>query len=331
MSAFCLNQSQSAIAVVTSTELTLFNVSTKNQVWQKPLLTTRPGSSPTSVQFCEANILIGSQNNQVYELVQITADYAILSSIKLVAPEPSPAELNYSHAIYDSASSILWVAAFARASLLGFRYTLKGVAPIKDASARSGSIVAFDKVAEFPLEPVMSMVLRPASESDSEDGNGETSLFYAHPGGFSIATIDHAVTDLFGPVPPLSTSVPSKQATPEQQQPGPKPPPSEKKDKTASKPKQNAKTVTQDEKPDISKLPSVPPPPAGSQDRQSSEVTNQATASSPELSTLLKQVSRVSMQPSSSRTYLCRPKIGWSTGSSRTSKVNWPLFPAATV
>lgn len=190
---------------------------------------------------------------------------------------------------------MLWVAAFARGSLFGFRYTLKGVPPIKDASAKSGSIVAFDQVIEYPLDPIISMVLRPIS--DNEQDIADSSLFYAHPGGFSVTNINHAVTDLFGPVPPPSSSIPVSRTVSEQpQQPAPKAATAEKKEKPAAKAKQTPKTITQDEKPDISELASIPPPPAVSAEtRQAPEAAKNVAPSGPELPSLLKQASRTAV------------------------------------
>ncbi|WWC72202.1 uncharacterized protein I206_106162 [Kwoniella pini CBS 10737] len=182
---FCLNQTHQVIGLLSSTSCcTLYNLSNLNRVWHRPLPSASVESEPSSIQFCESNILVGRAKNTHFDLIQITIDLAILSSIKFMAPPPCPEELHYSHAVYDSNKSTFYIAPFARGSLYAFRYALKGQSPIKDVSKPDGpKVVAFDKVAEYPLEPITSLVL--ANRGVDEDSE----ILYATPQGFSQATI----------------------------------------------------------------------------------------------------------------------------------------------
>jgi len=161
-----------------------------NRVWHRQIPSPAPKKPPSSVQFCESNILVGRANNTRFDLVQITSEIVVLSRIDFAALSPSPPNLHFAQAKYDSTRNILWVAPFSRGSLYGFRYALKGQSPVKgDASGNVPTIVAFDKVAEFPLEPVLSFVVadRPLQQ-DAE-------IFFATPNGFKQAGIAKAVCD----------------------------------------------------------------------------------------------------------------------------------------
>ncbi|WVW86356.1 hypothetical protein I302_108400 [Kwoniella bestiolae CBS 10118] len=210
---FCLNQSHQAIGLLSSTSYcTLYNVSNLNRVWHRPLPSASPTSAPSSIQFCESNILVGRAKNSHYDLIQITVDLAVLSTIEFVAPSPCLEELNYSHAVYDNIKSTLYIAPFARGSLYAFKYALKGQQPVKDASKPDGpKVTAFDKVAEYPLEPVISLILaKKGVEEDSE-------IFCATPQGFSQATIMRSAYDtLKAPLQParqLEATAPATTAT----------------------------------------------------------------------------------------------------------------------
>ncbi|OCF61584.1 hypothetical protein L486_01236 [Kwoniella mangroviensis CBS 10435] len=209
---FCLNQSHQAIGLLSSTsQCTLYNVSNLNRVWNRQLPSASSSSEPSSIQFCESNILVGRARNTHYDLIQITVDLAVLSTIKLTAPSPCLEELNYSHAVYDPIKTTLYIAPFARGSLYAFKYALKGQQPVKDVSKPDGpKVIAFDKVAEYPLEPVISLVLaKKGVEEDSE-------IFYATPTGFSQATITRSAYDaLKAPLPKVQqpeTNLPTSTA-----------------------------------------------------------------------------------------------------------------------
>ena len=179
------------MAVITDTHLSLWRAADRTQVWQGPLDTDYPSLTPCSLRFSDSNLVVGRANDTVFEVIQLGNHHAILSTIELVAPEPTPAIAHYSHAVFDHASSILWVAAYARGSLLGFRYTLKGVPVIKDAAADRGSVVAFDQLVEIPLDPIVSFTIK--------SGKDGIVVFYATSEGYSQATIDKRVLDAFKP------------------------------------------------------------------------------------------------------------------------------------
>ncbi|WWC91899.1 uncharacterized protein L201_006848 [Kwoniella dendrophila CBS 6074] len=204
---FCLNATQQAIGLLSSDSyLTLYNVSNLNRVWHRSLPSKAPEKEPSSIQFCESNILVGRAKNSHYDLVQITVDLAVLSTIEFVAPPPCLEDLNYSHAVYDSNKTTLYIAPFARGSLYAFKYALKGQQPIKDASKPDGpKVAAFDKAAEYPLQPVTSLVLaKKGIEEDSE-------IFFATPQGLSQATISRsAYNALKAPIPAPTAGAPQQ-------------------------------------------------------------------------------------------------------------------------
>jgi hypothetical protein len=235
-----------------------------------------------------------------------------LSVIELIAPTPSSPEQHYSQATYDSVNSMLWVAPFARGSILGFKYALKGQPPIKDAVASQGTVVAFDEVVEFPIESVVSMVPLATYSGPA--------VFYATPSGFSKTSIDNAVFELYGKAStatPVSAPapVPAKAA-----QPTPAPTPAktingdkkEKENKSAPKAKHVPKVASPappaasqvpappaevpvvETKPDIRALEKAAAASTTAQaPAQAEALTLKAVSSAPsaELATLLKQVS----------------------------------------
>ena len=276
-------------------------------------MTRFPDAQPSSIQFVESNILVGRKNNTIYEIVQITQDHAVLSTIEFTG---GPGSVEYTHSIYDSAQSILWVSVFSKKALYGFRYALKGVSPMKDASARSGSIIAFDQVAEYPLDAITSMALRPKSGPDDSDN---PSIIYASPSGISMVKASNGASDIYGPAPAPPPPAPASVArsTPEQTQvPTPKkaaPTP-----KAAPPPKPKAVTnngptnkVNQvDEKPDISKLAAVSTPAPAPAESTETPKTGGASSAGPEMQTLLKQVSGLPMSCTCHQADRIRPRIG---------------------
>lgn len=271
-------------------------------------MTRFPDAQASSIQFCESNILVGRRNNTIYEVVQITQDHSVLSTIEFTG---GSGQQDYTQSIYDSAQNIFWVAAFGKKTLFGFRYVLKGVSPMKDASARSGSIVAFDQVAEYPLDAVTSMALRSKPSTDmnsstststgTNTGTGTTeesdvpSIIYASPTAISMVKIHKGASEIYGPVPPppaASTVGSVARSTPEQATKKAAQPP---KTSTPAKVKANNSNATKavnpvEEKPDISSLSSIK---ATSTAAESTDPTRSGTASasSPELQALLKQAS----------------------------------------
>jgi hypothetical protein len=177
-----------------------------HRVWHRELPSSDPSSVPTSVRFCETTILVGRNNNTILDLVQITIDLAVLSTIKFT----SPADLHYAQVCYDPVRSVLWVAPFSRGSVFAFSFALKGQPPIKDASAgKRGTIEAFSQVAEYPLDPVLSFVLGPTSMDQDPE------MFFATPSGFSQATIGKASLPVVSaPEPSETATVPEPSAQP---------------------------------------------------------------------------------------------------------------------
>ena len=152
------------------------------RVWNRKLPTAHESKAPSSVQFSENNIVVGRDNNVILELVQITVDLSVLATITFIAPSPLPPGSHFAQAVYDTKRSTLWIAPFARGSLYGFKYNLKGLRPGKVADLPP----AFDEYAEFPLEPVLSLVIGQSSAEEDAD------FFFATPNGFSQAHIDKA-------------------------------------------------------------------------------------------------------------------------------------------
>jgi hypothetical protein len=202
-------------------------------------------------------LLVGRKNNTIYDLIQITVDLAVLSTIKFVAPPPSPVPLHFSQAVYDPSRRTLWVSSFARGSVFGFRYALSGSPPIKVAERPNG-VVAFDKIGEYPLnESILSLALSTSSPSGEED----LELFFATPTGFNHATIDKAACEALSSAPatttvqsaaapvPVSTAaaapppaVPSPTVQPKKESPAPAAKKQEQSAKRAAAPKAQART-----------------------------------------------------------------------------------------
>ncbi|KAK4683432.1 hypothetical protein P7C73_g6833, partial [Tremellales sp. Uapishka_1] len=88
---FALNHSSQAVGLLSaSSHFTLYSVATLARVWHRVLPTAFPSLTNSSVTFCESNILVGKANDTAFDLVQITLEMAVLSSIRLNAPAPSP-------------------------------------------------------------------------------------------------------------------------------------------------------------------------------------------------------------------------------------------------
>jgi hypothetical protein len=111
--------------------LSLYNVATLNRVWHRQVPSSAPSAAPSSVHFCEASILVGRANNTHFDLVQITVDLAVLSTITFTSPSTLPQTLNFAHAVYDPQRSVLFVALYPRGSVYAFKYALKGKPPVQ--------------------------------------------------------------------------------------------------------------------------------------------------------------------------------------------------------
>ena len=209
--AFAINHTKSALALLTESQISLWNPKSRTCVWAKPIATDYPSLTPSSIQFCEINVIIGRNRDTIFELVQLGSGYGVLSTIELVAPEPSPVEQHYSHALYDPIHGIFWVAAHARGSLQGFRYTLQNSKPILNGKEppRRGSIVAFDKVIEIPMDPMVSFIIKPRSDG--------LVVFYATSDGYSKVSINEKIFDDFAPIKSkASTPVQTPAVVPQQ-------------------------------------------------------------------------------------------------------------------
>jgi hypothetical protein len=154
------------------------------------------------VQFCEASILVGRANNTHFDLVQITVDLAVLSTITFTSPSTLPQILNFAHAVYDPQRSVLLVALYPRGSVYAFKYALKGKPPVQTSKGEKAA--AFSSVAEYPVEPILSIVLGNKPEGE------EAEMFFATPSGFDHAAISvNAIAELSKVTGP---SVPEQQA-----------------------------------------------------------------------------------------------------------------------
>ncbi|RXK40789.1 hypothetical protein M231_01848 [Tremella mesenterica] len=184
---FCLNQTHQAIGLLSETGwFSLWNTASLTRVWHRQLPTSAPNSSISSVTFCETNIIVGRDRNTVLELLQITSEVAVLSSIEFSSPYND--DTSFAQLIYDASKGVLWVASFARSSLFGFKYALKGQAPVRNIPKDTPTVVGFDRMVEIPLQPILSLVL---GERPGED----TEIFFVTPTGLDSATIGKSISD----------------------------------------------------------------------------------------------------------------------------------------
>jgi hypothetical protein len=192
MAAFCLNRAHGALGVIsTDSHLTLYSVVSQTPVWGRALPTEASSSPPTSVAFCETQILVGRENNTLLELVQITTEVAVLSSIRFTTPAPFP--LHFTQPVYDPERTVLWVTNFARGSLYGFHFALRGKAPVTGLSgSNSARIIAFDRMVELPLEPTLSFVVC-EGRPDIPIDESLLHLYYSTPSGVGDAYVETQV------------------------------------------------------------------------------------------------------------------------------------------
>jgi hypothetical protein len=184
--------------------LSLYNVATLNRVWHRQVPSSAPSAAPSSVHFCEASILVGRANNTHFDLVQITVDLAVLSTITFTSPSTLPQTLNFAHAVYDPQRSVLFVALYPRGSVYAFKYALKGKPPVQISKGEKAA--AFSSVAEYPVEPILSIVLGNKPQGE------EAEMFFATPSGFDHAAISvNAIAELSKVTSP---SVVEQQAAP---------------------------------------------------------------------------------------------------------------------
>ncbi|GMK56783.1 hypothetical protein CspeluHIS016_0306230 [Cutaneotrichosporon spelunceum] len=189
---FCLNATHQAIALISSSGyFCLYSVASLNKVWHRQLPSSNTAAPLSSVRFCEAHIVVGRANDTMFDLVQITYELAVISTIKFNAPASQ--QPSFGNAVYDSDNETLFISQFARGSVYAFRYNLKGTSPLRGVTGPDASpILAFDSMAEFPMEPIVSMVLSP-------NRAGVPALVYATPPGINRAQIDLGILVQNGP------------------------------------------------------------------------------------------------------------------------------------
>lgn len=195
---FCVNNTQSAMGILsTDSTFSLYSTQSLNRVWQRSIPSSSPHSPPSSAHFVESNVLIGRDQNTHFDLVQITVSLAVLSSIHFTAPPGLDASSHYAHAMYDPFSGLLFITPFARSSLYAFRYALKDTEPVRDAgSPNSPQVVAFDRMAEFPLAQqgssgtgvvTIGMIAHLGRDPGPGREEGDLEWFYGTAEGFASA------------------------------------------------------------------------------------------------------------------------------------------------
>lgn len=195
---FCVNNTQSAMGILsTDSTFSLYSTQSLNRVWQRSIPSSSPNSPPSSAHFVESNVLIGRDQNTHFDLVQITVSLAVLSSIHFTAPPGLDASSHYAHVMYDPFSGLLFITPFARSSLYAFRYALKDTEPVRDAgSPNSPQVVAFDRMAEFPLAQqgpsgtgvvTIGMIAHLGRDPGPGREGGDLEWFYGTAEGFASA------------------------------------------------------------------------------------------------------------------------------------------------
>lgn len=199
---FCLNPTHQAIGLISSSGyFCLYSVATLSKVWHRQLPSTNTSLPLSSARFCEAHVLVGRGNDTMFDLVQITTELAVVTTVKLTTPDSAP---TFAHAEYDSATETLFIAPYDRGSVFALHYALKGQQPLRNLGQTS-NVRAFDAVAEFVMAPVTTMSVG--------HWNGETQIAFSTPSGISQAVFEQAVL----PPRPRSSEEKRKQQKPEAQ------------------------------------------------------------------------------------------------------------------
>ncbi|CAK9780159.1 hypothetical protein CC85DRAFT_328089 [Cutaneotrichosporon oleaginosum] len=174
---FCLNATHQAIALISSSGyFCLYSVASFNKVWHRQLPSSNTAAPLSSVRFCEAHIVVGRANDTMFDLVQITYELAVISTIKFTAPE---SQLSFGNAVYDSENETLFISQFARGSIYAFHYKLKGTQPLRGLTGPDATpVLAFDAMAEFPMDPMVSFVVSPRSR---DSASASADIVYATP------------------------------------------------------------------------------------------------------------------------------------------------------
>ncbi|TYJ53827.1 hypothetical protein B9479_005513 [Cryptococcus floricola] len=179
---FCINAANVALGLLSETgHFTLYSLNSFGRVWARMLPASkgheREREKASGCLFMESFVLVGRAGNTHWDLVQISTDLALLSSIRFLPPPlpsaPASKKEHGTKAVYDPGSGLLFIAPYLRNSLYAFRYALKGSAPLRDVSMPDGpKVVGFDRLAEFPLSPPSSS----ASSSSAGEETGVSSL-----------------------------------------------------------------------------------------------------------------------------------------------------------
>jgi hypothetical protein len=210
---FCLNATHQAIALISSSGyFCLYSVASLNKVWHRQLPSSNTAAPLSSVRFCEAHIVVGRANDTMFDLVQITYELAVISTIKFTAPA---SQLSFGNAVYDSEHETLFISQFARGSVYAFRYKLKGAQPLRGITGPDATpILAFDAMAEFPIEPIVSSVLSPGAHRIPD-------LVFATPTGINRAQIDIRCLsqNSMAPAPAAAEDKPTEQKDEEKGEP----------------------------------------------------------------------------------------------------------------
>lgn len=208
---FCLNATHQALGLLSASGyFCLYSVVNLNRVWHRQLPTAAPQLPVSSVSFCEANILVGRGSNSHFDLVQITVELAVLTTISFDAPPPNSSALNFASAQYDHNRQTLFIAPFSRGSMFAFHYALKNRPPIRGVS--ESVVPPFDYMAEFPLEPLLTFVV---------GGSDEAEFIFSTPNGINQAAIELtslAPAAAAAPRPPRNEKKGKKQQLQKEQQ-----------------------------------------------------------------------------------------------------------------
>ncbi|WVQ75728.1 hypothetical protein IAR50_005358 [Cryptococcus sp. DSM 104548] len=150
---FCINAQGVALGLLSANgHFTLYSLGSLNRVWARALPSSAVHEAPSGCLFADTNILVGRAQNTHWDLVQISTDIAVLSSIRFHPPPSEDKAKHWTKAVYDPWSGLLFVAPYLRNSVYALRYTLKGKAPLRDVSLPNGPrVTAFDLLSELPI------------------------------------------------------------------------------------------------------------------------------------------------------------------------------------
>lgn len=168
--------------VSTNHYLTIYSVETQRRVFHKRIpSSTSESSDISSVQFCEANILVGRASNTILDLIQITNNISVIGTIIL---SNSSNQVTV-RAIFDYSNSALWLS--ANEKLFGLHYNLKGQPPVKSGE----EAIPWSKAVQVGLD---AEVLSVALGKDTEGEGSE--IIFAHPKGIMLGLIGKEICQI---------------------------------------------------------------------------------------------------------------------------------------